>query len=140
MMIGILNTVRGTILYARAQEAAARGNIGLAKERIDDARARLGGKLSKPNMFDFHLRAAYIYFKFNDNINARAHIEQATQSIVKYNRLSEIDRSYLLDYCDLLISDIDNTIEVVIQRITEESYMAVTPRFLSDYPIVWKRP
>jgi hypothetical protein len=133
--VKLFKYIKGSILYVRAGDFAERGDYRAAREAIDQASGLLGFALSKPSMFEFHLRAAEIYWRTGDVDSATQSLGLAIHGIRSYKRLKGGDTAYLLDYCDVFMHEIINRADVTELRLTPAEYDRVVPRYRRAYPL-----
>ena len=131
----MFDKIKGAIRYAQARAALAKGNLGLAKSKIEDAKRLIGTKINQPNLYDL---ASEIYLALNDKTASSYHLGKAVTQILEYKRLSKFDRGYLLDYCDLLQSEINGNKEKIRWRVDSSEYHLVGNSILSNFPISWR--
>jgi hypothetical protein len=137
MNIRMLRSIRGALFFTKAGGALERGDYGHARLFINEARTLLGEKIYKPNLFEFHIRAAIIYYKLNEYHLTEEYAKNAIQSITNNRYMRDNDRKYLLDYCDRLLDDIDVDPETYEYRIHVTDYTKVSKRYLRQYPLLW---
>lgn len=125
------------MLYTKAGTRFDRRDFAGAKETIEAAERVLGETLNKPGMFEFHLRAANIYNEVGETTKAANFLDRAVEAISLMKNINDVDRRYLLDYCDHFMSDILADGSRGVYRIHESEYSMVKPRYLSNYPLTW---
>jgi tetratricopeptide (TPR) repeat protein len=137
-MTSLLNAFRSAIAYSSAGTLRSRGEYIAAISKIEDAKRLAGASLRKPSLLNYYMRAADIYYKAGDSEKAIQDVHNAIDSIRHYRSLSDMDRCYLLDYCDLFVADIQNLDSDVVLRTSIDNYSKVSKRFKKDYP--WRFP
>ena len=127
--------IRAAILYVKAGDSAQRRDYVRAREQIEEVFRLIGPKAERRGLFYLHLRAAQISEELGDSNDALDRARTASILIEANTRLGPADRSYLLDYCDLLVGDITG-VPVSLLRVGPE-LTGVKPRYTREYPIVW---
>ena len=137
-MTSLLRAIRGSIAYVAAGASQGRRDHEAAIARIENAKRLIRGTARKPTPFYIHLRAAHIYFDAGIPDKSRENLTKAMETIKNLSRIDEVDRNYLLDYCDLLAADISKDRGRVELRVDGGLYGKVNPRYRKEYPIIWK--
>ena len=132
-----LKALRGARLFAKSGDLIEKGDYVGAKEAIEEARNLLGSNLNKPGMFELHLRAATIHHELGEENSASSAIHLAIRGMMNYNRLSKMDRDYLLDYCDHFLADISRDVGLLRYRVHKSDYPRVSKRYRQEYPLAW---
>jgi hypothetical protein len=136
LMIPIIQEIRSALHYVRAGDCFDRKAYLKAREHIDRALDLAGPKLANASLFQFFLRGGMIEKKLGNTAAALRHIESASEQIDRRRKLSATDRSYLLDYCDVLASEVVGSPPPAL-RLKADQYLDVTPRFRGLYPLEW---
>ena len=135
-MKAIIAAVRAGIGYVRAGDFADRADFWQAREHMQRAFKAAGSKANRASFFEFFLRAAGIEKALGENSLALAYLAEAAQRIQQNKWLSEMDRQYLLDFCDVSQAEIkDRPIEGL--RLDRANHDRVRARLRQYYPIVF---
>lgn len=133
----MFDSIRGAIRYVRAREALGKGDLALAKSRIEEAKRLLGSRIDKPNVYDINLQAAQIYYKLNDYESAERHLARAEIQVQSNKRLSKPEKDYLLDYCNIFRNDLNDNKKRMVYRVNSSDYNLVRARIRKEFPISW---
>jgi hypothetical protein len=136
-MTSLLKAIRGSIAYVAAGACQGRRDHPRAIAKIEDAKRLIGKSLQKPQLFYIYLRAAHIYFDAEILHESRENLTNAIKAIKRIRHIDDIDRDYLLDYCDLLLADIIGDRGAMRYRVHGECYRKVSSRYRREYPIIW---
>jgi hypothetical protein len=136
-MLGPFRNIKAAFLYTAAGSASERGEYDVAFRKIERARNLLGDKIFKSNLFQFDLREANILRKLGKSEKAIERINEAKRKISDIHNLSELDRQYLLQYCEVIEKNVDNSGSYIDAKFPEEHLPGVSVRYRQEYPLTY---
>lgn len=134
MVRSLLAGVEATLRYVQAGDALDRGDYDRGRAHIDEAIRLLGAKAEKPALFYVHMRAAMLQEKLGRFHDALQHVDRAMNLIEAHSRLRQPDRLYLLDFCDVVRSEM--TGKPAQLRLRQQDHSRVSPRYRREYPLL----
>jgi hypothetical protein len=82
------------------------------------------------------MRAAVIEARLGNTELTLQHVRTASERIVGLQKLTESDRCYLLDFCDVLAAEVSHGSSPQL-RLRAEHYTTVSARVRRQYPLEW---
>jgi len=132
----LIDAVRAALLFSASRSHLVNGEYGKAADKIELSKTFFGSRLNRSTLFYVYIRAGHIFLKNGQLTKSTENTLQAIDSINRNKHLKDIDRGYLLDFCDVLLSDASGGGQKISYRVHPDDYGKVTKRYLLEYRFV----
>lgn len=132
-----IKAIRTALAFTKAGNAIDDKDFAAAKFFLDKAKALLGRSIDWPASFEVHLRAAYADQHLGNVDSAAKELQNAASGISRHRGLNEIDRAYLLDYCDICTAIMRDDESAIALCLGKDDYAKVSRHYRRLYPLSW---
>jgi hypothetical protein len=132
----LIDAVRAALLFSSSRSHLVKGEYEKAAEEIELSKKFFGSRIDRSTLFYVYIRAGQIFLKNGQLVKSVENTLQAIYSINRNKYLNDVDRGYLLDFCDVLLSDANGGGQKISYRVHPDDYGKVTKRYLREYRFV----
>lgn len=134
---------KNPITLLRAMYHYSRALFLIEKKEYDGARVHLqkslrliGDAAHRPSSFEFYIRMSIIDLRTMNLTSSAYNAELAISMIKAHLELSEIDKLYLVDFCNVLLTQARREGVWTGVNLPSNKYKFVRTRYLRYYPLV----
>jgi hypothetical protein len=134
-----IKAIRIAIAFNNAEKALDMKSYVRSRFYMDKVKRLSAAAYNRPGLFEFHLLDALIYNAMGQFNDALVSLTHATHALKSARKVKEIDRTYLINFCENMISEIDDN-HPIQKGVTERlDWSGVSRNYRTRYPLTWKR-
>jgi hypothetical protein len=137
--MGPIKAIRIALAFNNAEKSLDMKSYASSRLYMDKVKMLAGTEYYRPDLFELHLLDALIYNAMGQFDDALMSLTHATHALKSARKVKEIDRTYLINFCENMISEIDDN-HPIQKGVTERlDWSGVSRNYRSRYPLTWKR-